>query len=171
MARIGGSSRQLISKSKSLCLHGLEPSDSYFFHLSTFHLRHGNAKAIEGELLARLRYTTQLAEDKSGDGLIVTFRDVQFQFLVRVVYRHACVDLKCTFIDSDELLFVAGQLVPDGANEFLYEHLKRDEASRTAILVDHDRHLLSGALHFDKEHTHGLRFRDEQRRAHGKIDG
>src|SRR5438093_3031472 len=84
---------------------------------------------------------------------------------------HPGVDLKGMLVDGDELIFVAAKLIAYVTDKLLEQHFESHDACRAAVLVHHDCHLVTGALHLEEERADQLRLGREHRRSHGEVNG
>ena len=89
-----------------------------------------------------------LVEQTLEGDVVVMAREGKIKQHVEVGNPHRCVNLLLTadqLLDSSRL---AGERVLIVADDFFQDIFQRDDALRTAIFVDHDRHLLPGKLEF-----------------------
>src|SRR2546422_4200990 len=84
---------------------------------------------------------------------------------------HPGVDLKGMLVDGDELIFVAAKLIAYVTDKLLEQHFESHDACRAAVLVHHDCHLVTGALHLEEERADQLRLGREHGGSHGEGNG
>ncbi|MBA7480356.1 hypothetical protein ES707_15807 [subsurface metagenome] len=113
----------------------------------------------------------QQVQDKTGHGLIITFRKIKFHLFVHFIDAHTAVNLKGIFVDDFKILFRFPQLVAHLTDDFLDQPAQADDAGGAAVLIDDDAHAKVPVPHFSKQDVDVLGLRGEIGGAGQLING
>ena len=127
------------------------------FDLGAADLRDDHREAVAEDYLAFLGKVAEAAEGIPSDRLVAAFRYVEVELLVRLGDAHPAVHLDGVFVDGLELSRHARELLGDRTDHLLHQKLDGDDAGGAAVLVDHDRHMLSAGLHLPEQSPYRFR--------------
>ncbi len=117
----------------------------------TFHLTDGEHGAAGGHTIADRRDPSERAEDVATDRRVLLFRHLQLVAAVELSDVGAPGDDQLTVCRDRDYCVGLIVLVEDLADDFLQQVLHGHDAGRSAVLVDHDRHMVLESLEIGQD--------------------
>src|SRR6185312_10892563 len=134
--------------------------------------RHSELESIDGRGVASTGQATELLHQQPRDGIeALLFGEVRAKILVEFFDAGDATHRELTLgLLADVVIVLDIELIVDIAHDLLDDILDRHQAGHTAVLVHHERHVVTVATEFLQQDVEPLGLWDEDHRPHVLTD-